>query len=142
MPDRIRQAYQNTLEFTSHIKKTLPEARLNFVSDAVSKLGYTPSVFSLELPTSGESPEQKELKRRQLNKSLIAHMIKVNPQGCKHCVSYGQLNGSYWTIPATSTQGTTKEADKDYIVRISIGPIVDIAQLKISFTDFCKITDF
>jgi hypothetical protein len=40
-------------------------------------------------------------------------------------VSYGS-KGCYWTIPATSTQGTTKEGDKDYIVRASLSPDLDL----------------
>ena len=48
-------------------------------------------------------------------------MIEGSPEESKHCVSYGQVKGCYWTIPATSTQGTTKESDKDYIVRVSVG---------------------
>jgi hypothetical protein len=47
-------------------------------------------------------------------------MIEGIPSESKHCVSYGQLKGCYWTVPATSTQGTTKESDKDYIVRVSV----------------------
>ncbi|MFT5549062.1 MAG: hypothetical protein ACI9CO_000979, partial [Candidatus Azotimanducaceae bacterium] len=53
-----------------------------------------------------------------------------------HCVSYGQLKGSYWTVPATSTQGTTKETDKDYIVRVAMAPDIDIVKLSASFTEF------
>jgi hypothetical protein len=37
----------------------------------------------------------------------------------KFCVSYGSKR-MLLTIPATSTQGTTKEGDKDYIVRASL----------------------
>ncbi|MFK8010802.1 MAG: hypothetical protein AB8B80_02095, partial [Marinicellaceae bacterium] len=55
-----------------------------------------------------------------------------------NCVSYGQLKGSYWTIPATSTQGTTKEEDKDYVVRVALSPDVDVSQLSESFKEFCK----
>ena len=65
-------------------------------------------------------------------------MIKELPEDCKYCVSYGQLKGSYWTIPATSTQGTTKEHDKDYIVRVALSPDIDIAKLSNSFTEFCR----
>ena len=54
----------------------------------------------------------------------------------KFCVSYGQLRGCYWTIPATSTQGTTKEGDKDYIVRVSVSPSVNLALHKEVFLEF------
>ena len=64
-------------------------------------------------------------------------MIAQNPGECKHCVSYGQLKASYWTIPATSTRGPPEKADKDYIVRVSLAPDVDVAALKQSFTEFC-----
>jgi hypothetical protein len=52
-------------------------------------------------------------------------MISAIPDA-KHCVSYGQLKGSYWTIPATSTQGTTQEEHKDYILRVSCSPDMDV----------------
>jgi hypothetical protein len=55
----------------------------------------------------------------------------------KFCVSYGQLKGCYWTIPATSTQGTTKEGDKDYIVRASLSPNMDL-ELHKSLFKFVK----
>ena len=71
-------------------------------------------------------------------RKLIDYMIKKHPDDCKYCVSYGQLKGSYWTIPATSTQGTTKENDKDYIVRVALSPDVDITKLSESFTVFCR----
>ena len=31
-------------------------------------------------------------------------MITEIPKESKYCVSYGQLKGVYWTIPATSTR--------------------------------------
>ena len=49
-------------------------------------------------------------------------MITEIPKEAKFCVSYGQLKGSYWTIPATSAR-TTKEGDKDYIVRVSLAKL-------------------
>jgi hypothetical protein len=53
-------------------------------------------------------------------------------------VSYGQLKGCYWTVPATSTQGTTKEGDKDYIVRASLSPTIDLAHHKEVFLKFVE----
>lgn len=138
MPERIKKAYQNTLEFINHIKRVLPDAKINFVSDELTQQGFTPSVFSLDLPTLGETKEQREEYKRRLNEKLISFMIKRLPDICKHCVSYGQLKGSYWTVPATSTQGTTKETDKDYIVRIAMAPDIDLVKLSESFTEFFK----
>ena len=63
-------------------------------------------------------------------------MINELPNENKYCVSYGQLNGCYWTIPATSTQGTTKESDKDYIARVSISPNLNLKKIKKIFKDF------
>jgi cystathionine beta-lyase/cystathionine gamma-synthase len=138
MPERIKKAYQNTLLFVNHIKKILPDSKINFVSEGLAEQGFTPSVFSLDLPTIGETQQAREEYQRVLNEKLIDFMIKRHPDDCKHCVSYGQLKGSYWTIPATSTQGTTKETDKDYIVRIALAPNVDVAKLSESFTQFFK----
>jgi cystathionine beta-lyase/cystathionine gamma-synthase len=138
MPERIKKAYQNTLAFVNHIKKMLPDSKINFVSEELAEQGFTPSVFSLDLPTVGETKKAREEYKRLLNEKLIDFMIKRHPEDCKHCVSYGQLKGSYWTIPATSTQGTTKEADKDYIVRIALAPKIDVAKLSESFSQFFK----
>ena len=65
-------------------------------------------------------------------------MIKEIPHESKFCVSYGQLNGCYWTIPATSTQGTTNENDKDYIVRVSVSPNIDMELHQKVFRKFVK----
>ena len=56
----------------------------------------------------------------------------------KYCVSYGQLKGCYWTIPATSTQGTTKEGDKDYIARVAVSPDLDLEKHKAVFKSFVE----
>ena len=95
-------------------------------------------VFSLDLPASGATKAQRDADKKRLNQKLIDFMIGRHPQDCKYCVSYGQLKGSYWTIPATSTQGTTKETDKDYIVRVALAPDVDVSMLCGSFTEFCR----
>ena len=87
---------------------------------------------------AGENPEDRELFKRELNLKLIKMMISNIPHESKHCVSYGQLKGCYWTIPATSTQGTTREGDKDYIVRVSIAPDFDLEKHKAVFKDFCE----
>jgi len=93
-------------------------------------------VFSLDLPTKGVTDEEREIYKRKLNLRLINLMISQIPNESKFCVSYGQLKGSYWTIPATSTQGTTKEGDKDYIVRVSIAPSINIELHKKVFMEF------
>ena len=69
---------------------------------------------------------------------LINLMIGEIPNESKFCVSYGQLKGCYWTIPATSTQGTTKEDDKDYIVRVAVSPKLDLDLHKKVFLDFVE----
>ncbi|SMG09969.1 hypothetical protein SAMN05661096_00278 [Marivirga sericea] len=60
------------------------------------------------------------------------------PEESKYCVSYGQLKGCYWTIPATSTQGTTKEDNKDYFARVSVSPDLDLDLHKKVFADFVE----
>ncbi len=136
MNKRIHSAYVNTLEFVNYIKKNLPEAKINFVSKELALKGFTPSVFSLDLPSKGNNHKEKEEYKRKLNLKLINLMIDEMPEENKYCVSYGQLNGCYWTIPATSTQGTTKETDKDYIARVSISPNLNIIKIKELFMDF------
>lgn len=136
MNQRIADAYKNTREFVNYIKETLPEAKINFVSEELAQAGFTPSVFSLDLPTKGNSPEERENYKRELNLVLINKMISEIPSESKYCVSYGQLKGCYWTIPATSTQGTTKEGDKDYIARVALSGNMDLAQHKAVFLDF------
>jgi cystathionine beta-lyase/cystathionine gamma-synthase len=136
MKQRIHDAYKNTREFVNFINDTLPAAKINFVSSELAKKGFTPSVFSLDLPTKGNTDEEKETYKRALNYKLINLMIQEIPNESKFCVSYGQLNGSYWTIPATSTQGTTKEGDKDYIVRVALSPNMDMDRHKEVFSIF------
>ncbi len=136
MKQRINKAYQNTREFVNFIKDTLPEAKINFVSEELAAKGFTPSVFSLDLPTKGDTDEEKETYKRALNLKLIDLMITEIPNESKHCVSYGQLKGCYWTVPATSTQGTTKESDKDYIARVALSPNMDIERHKKVFLNF------
>jgi cystathionine beta-lyase/cystathionine gamma-synthase len=136
MNQRIAAAYKNTREFVNFIKETLPSAKINFVSEELAAQGFTPSVFSLDLPTKGITPEEKEDYKRALNLKLINLMITEIPNESKYCVSYGQLKGCYWTIPATSTQGTTKEGDKDYIARVSLSPDMDLELHKKVFLDF------
>lgn len=138
MNQRIKKAYQNTREFVDFIHEVLPAAKINFVSEKLAEQGFTPSVFSLDLPTKGRSDEEKETYKRELNLKLIHLMITEIPQESKFCVSYGQLKGCYWTIPATSTQGTTKEGDKDYIVRVSLAPNLDLERHKQVFSQFVK----
>ena len=138
MKQRIHDAYQNTREFVNFINDTLPTAKINFVSEELAKQGFTPSVFSLDLPTKGNTTEEKEAYKRALNHKLINLMITEIPNESKYCVSYGQLNGCYWTIPATSTQGTTKEGDKDYIARVALSPNMDLELHKKVFLDFVE----
>jgi cystathionine beta-lyase/cystathionine gamma-synthase len=136
MNQRIIDAYTNTREFVNFIHEALPGAKINFVSEELANQGFTPSVFSLDLPTKGNTDEEKEAYKRALNLKLIHLMITEIPHESKFCVSYGQLKGCYWTIPATSTQGTTKEGDKDYIVRASLSPTMDLELHKKVFLDF------
>ncbi len=138
MNQRIKDAYKNTREFVNFIQKTLPEAKINFVSEDLANQDFTPSVFSLDLPTKGNTAQEKEDYKRALNLKLINLMITKIPDQSKYCVSYGQLKGCYWTIPATSTQGTTKEGDKDYIVRASLSPNLDLELHKQVFSEFVE----
>ena len=138
MKQRIQDAYLNTRSFVNHIQKTLPSAKINFVSEDLANQEFTPSVFSLDLPTQGNTAEEKEVFKRALNLKLIHLMITEIPNESKFCVSYGQLSGCYWTIPATSTQGTTKEGDKDYIVRVSMSPSLDLEHHKQVFSQFAE----
>ncbi len=138
MLERIHQAYLNTREFVNFIQTNLPGAKINFVSEELASQGFTPSVFSLDLPTKGNTAEEKESYKRALNHKLIKLMITKIPNESKYCVSYGQLKGCYWTIPATSTQGTTKEGDKDYIARVAVSPNLDLELHKQVFLEFVE----
>ena len=138
MNQRVHDAYINTRDFVNFITETLPEAKINFVSEELAQQGFTPSVFSLDLPTKGNNDEEREAYKRALNLKLINLMINEIPNESKYCVSYGQLKGCYWTIPATSTQGTTKEGDKDYIARAALSVNMDLELHKKVFLDFVK----
>ena len=136
MLQRIKDAYANTRSFVNYIKETLPEAKINFVSEKLATQGFTPSVFSLDLPTKGATDQERETYKRALNLKLIQLMITEIPNESKYCVSYGQLKGCYWTIPATSTQGTTKEGDKDYIARVALSADMNLDLHKKIFLKF------
>jgi len=136
MLERIQAAYVNTRDFVNFIRDVLPAAKINFVSDELAAQGFTPSVFSLDLPTRGNTDEEREAYKRAANLELIHLMIGRIPDESKFCVSYGQLKGCYWTVPATSTQGTTKEGDKDYIVRVALSPDLDLKRHKAVFREF------
>ena len=136
MNQRIQDAYTNTREFVTFIQEVLPAAKINFVSEELAQQGFTPSVFSLDLPTKGNTDAEREAYKRALNHQLIDLMITRIPNESKYCVSYGQLKGCYWTIPATSTQGTTKEGDKDYIARVALSANMDLELHKKVFLDF------
>jgi cystathionine beta-lyase/cystathionine gamma-synthase len=138
MNQRIADAYNNTREFVNYISTVLPAAKINFVSEELAQEEFTPSVFSLDLPTKGNTDEERETYKRALNLKLINLMITEIPNESKFCVSYGQLKGCYWTIPATSTQGTTKEGDKDYIARVSVSPNLDLELHKKVFLKFVE----
>ena len=138
MINRIADAYANTREFVNFITNVLTEAKINFVSEDLAKQDFTPSVFSLDLPTRGATDQERETYKRALNLELINLMISEIPHESKYCVSYGQLKGCYWTIPATSTQGTTKEGDKDYIIRAALSPDMDLDHHKKVFTSFVE----
>lgn len=138
MNQRISDAYKNTREFVNYIHEVLPTAKINFVSEELANQGFTPSVFSLDLPTKGANDVEREAYKRDLNHKLINLMITKIPNESKYCVSYGQLKGCYWTIPATSTQGTTKEGDKDYIARVALSANMDLELHKKVFLDFVK----
>lgn len=138
MIQRIQDAYINTRDFVTFINATLPDAKINFVSEELAEQGFTPSVFSLDLPTKGNTDEEREDYKRKLNLKLINLMITNIPNESKYCVSYGQLKGCYWTIPATSTQGTTKEGDKDYIARVALSPDMDLDLHKKVFLAFVQ----
>jgi cystathionine beta-lyase/cystathionine gamma-synthase len=136
MNQRIADAYANTRAFVNYIQETLPAAKINFVSEELAAQTFTPSVFSLDLPTQGTTHEEREEHKRALNLKLINMMIEAIPSESKYCVSYGQLKGCYWTIPATSTQGTTKEEDKDYIARVALSGNMDLQKHMDVFKNF------
>lgn len=138
MNERIKGAYKNTRDFVNFIQETLPTAKINFVSEELAQEGFTPSVFSLDLPTKGKSDDEREAYKRAMNHKLISMMITEIPNESKYCVSYGQLKGCYWTIPATSTQGTTKEGDKDYIARVALSANMDLELHKKVFAKFVE----
>lgn len=142
MNQRIEAAYKNARGFVNYVHETLPEAKINFVSEELAQEGFTPSVFSIDLPTRGNTAEEKDQYKREMNLKLINKMINEIPNESKFCVSYGQLKGCYWAIPATSTQGTTKEGDKDYIVRVALSPNMDLELHKKVFGAFVEEIKF
>ena len=60
MLQRINNAYINTRYFVDFIHQELPNAKINFVSEQLASEDFTPSVFSLDLPTKGENDSERE----------------------------------------------------------------------------------
>jgi hypothetical protein len=56
MNQRIADVYK-TRDFVNFITKELPNAKINFVSELASQ-GFTPSVFSLDLPKGNTQRER------------------------------------------------------------------------------------
>jgi|TARA_B110000881_G_C18411663_1_gene431302 hypothetical protein len=54
-------------------------------------------------------------------------------------VRYGQIISCYFTTPTTSTQGITKEGDKDYIARVAHSVIMDFELYKKGFSGFVEL---
>jgi hypothetical protein len=54
----------------------LYQKRKSILYQRKAEQGFTPSVFSLDLPTKGNSEEEKEAYKRDLNLKLIHLMIK------------------------------------------------------------------
>ena len=134
MKQRIEDAFRHTQKFVQHIRNNWPSTKISFIREDLIEQGFTPSVFSFDLPEKGETPLERDAYKKELNFRLIAHMVEHLPDTAKHCVSYGQLRKSYWTVPATSTQGTTKE----YVVRVAIPPEIDMDVLISVFDEFCQ----
>jgi hypothetical protein len=59
MNQRIVDAYKNTRDFVNFIKATLPEAKINFVSEALAEQ-FTPFCFSLDLLLRGILTKKKK----------------------------------------------------------------------------------
>ena len=138
MKQRIQRAFEHTQQFVQHIQSNWPDIKISFIRNDFISLGFTPSVFSLDLPEKGGNTEERQSYKKDANLRLINHIIQHLPNDAKHCVSYGQLAKSYWTVPATSTQGTTKEKDKDYVVRVALPPKIDMENLLYRFDEFCS----
>ena len=136
MAERIGKAYATTRLFVDHIKSTLPNTKISFIDDELVSMGFTPSVFYWTYLRWEILQKSEKRTKRLLNLRMINHIISAMPNDAKHCVSYGQLAKTYFTVPATSTQGTTKESDKDYIVRIAMPPEMDMDALLSCFDEF------
>merc|ERR1711862_827000 len=97
-----------------------------------AEIGFTSSTFSFNLPSlpNGSQKDNEELAQKFVD--LLCRHKEFKP-----CVSFGQDNSLYATVPATSTQGAIKEEDKAkqavggvQLVRLSFAPTIDIEKVK------------
>lgn len=132
---RAQAAYDVALAVGERLQRAVWEHRgqdmpLNFVSPQSAEMGYTSPAFSFNLPClEGATVEANEALAQD-----FVDLLTSRP-GFKPCVSFGQDNGLvYCTVPATSTQGAIKAADKDkqalggvQLVRLSFPPACDVS---------------
>jgi hypothetical protein len=86
--------------------------------------------FFIDLADKRKYSRRKNL-TREVNLKLINLMITKIPNESKFCVSYGQLKDVDYSCNFYTR--TTKEGDKDYIVRASLSPDLDLDLHKVFF---------
>ena len=132
--DRCRDAYNiavrvgNALQSAVRTHCNGAEMELAFVRPNHAAIGFTSSTFSFNLPPIEGAPDQTNHDLAQRFVDLLTLHDQFKP-----CVSFGQDNGLvYATVPATSTQGAIKAADKArqavggvQLTRLSFPPTCD-----------------
>jgi len=134
---RCRAVYQVALAAGDALLKAVKTATgqtmvLRIVSPADAAKGFTTSSFSFNLPSKGTNADVNANLAQDFVDLLCAHAAEFKP-----CVSFGQDNGIvYATVPATSTQGALKDADKAkqavggvQLTRLSFPASCDVARV-------------
>lgn len=107
---------------------------LGFVTPQQAQAGFHTSTLSFNLPAP---PRASDAERAGLAQRFVDCLTAREPTLFKPCVSFGQDNGKvYCTVPATSTQGAIKAADKAkqavggvQLVRLSFPPTLDTSRV-------------
>ena len=134
--ERCASAYRVAMAVGAHLVEAVraqcgATMALSTVSAEAAKDGYASTTISFNLPPpAGASEKEASALAQRFVDELCTDAVRFKP-----CVSFGQDNGKvYCTVPATSTQGAIKAADKAkqavggvQLARLSFPPSLDEA---------------
>lgn len=133
-PWELTRTRSRTLAHSRTRSRTLTHATPPRRPASQAQAGFHTSTLSFNLPAP---PRASDAERAGLAQRFVDCLTAREPTLFKPCVSFGQDNGKvYCTVPATSTQGAIKAADKAkqavggvQLVRLSFPPTLDTSRV-------------